>query len=156
MAKMIVAVFNDRESAETASDELKANGISPDDASIVELVRENDSLPSHDNISDKTVGGAALGGVAGMILGVGTVAVPGLGVIAAAGPIAGLLAGVVTGGVIGSLVDLGIPEDASEDYENEVREGGVLWSMEINEDNGGKIARILNDNNARRVEIHNK
>jgi len=59
--------------------------------------------------------GTALGGVAGLLLGLGALAIPGLGPLVAAGPLAAALAGAgagaVAGGLMGALTDLGVSED---------------------------------------------
>ena len=65
----------------------------------------------NDNISNGLITGGILGGAAGLLIGAGSMVVPGLGIVAAAGPITGLLSGAVTGGIVGSRIDLGIPED---------------------------------------------
>ena len=74
--------------------------------------------------------GTALGGVAGLLLGLGALAIPGLGPLVAAGPLAAALAGAgagaVAGGLIGALTDLGVPEDEACSYVDDLRRGGVL------------------------------
>ena len=80
--------------------------------------------------------------------------IPGLGIIAAAGPIAGLLSGAVTGGIVGSLIDLGIPEDRSEKYEKDVKEGKILFSMKADEDKIDEISSILRNNMAESVNSY--
>jgi len=92
--------------------------------------------------------------VAGLLLGMGTMVIPGLGVIAAAGPIAGLLSGALTGGIIGGLTDLGIPEEAGRRYESDIRQGKILWSMRTEENNVDKISDILRNSGAQNVEVH--
>lgn len=78
--------------------------------------------------------GAVVGGGVGAALAaiftVGSaVAIPGLGLVVA-GPIAAALAGAgagaATGGAIGALVGAGIPEDRAKNYEEGIRNGGVL------------------------------
>ena len=58
--------------------------------------------------------GGAIGGTLGLLVGLGALAIPGLGPLIAAGPIvsalAGLGAGGVVGGFVGTLVGMGIPE----------------------------------------------
>src|SRR6476660_8959961 len=58
--------------------------------------------------------GVAVGGVLGWLAGVGSLAIPGVGPLIAAGPIMAALGGAAvgsaTGGVIGGLVGMGIPE----------------------------------------------
>lgn len=153
MVETIVGIFDSNEGAESATNRIKDSGLKTDEISIVR--KENvENEEGHDNISRGTVTGGGIGGVAGLLLGMGTIAVPGLGVLAAAGPIAGALAGVVTGGVVGSLVDLGIPEDAGTKYEDEIIGGAILWSMSVNENNGGAVSKILKESGARSVEVH--
>ena len=57
-------------------------------------------------------------------------AIPGIGPIIAAGPIAAALAGAgigaATGGLIGGLTDLGIPDEEAHTYAEGVRRGGTL------------------------------
>jgi hypothetical protein len=82
--------------------------------------------------------GAILGGVGGLLVGLGTLVIPGLGVIAAAGPLAGALAGALAGGaaggIVGALIGLGIPEEEAVVYEEGVRRGGTLVVLQT-EDN---------------------
>lgn len=77
--------------------------------------------------------GAVVGGVLGWLVGIGALAIPGLGPFIAAGPIMGALAGAggggVVGGLVGGLAGLGMPEYEAKRYEGRVREGGVLMSV---------------------------
>ena len=95
-----------------------------------------------------------MGGVAGLALGLGTIAVPGLGMIAAAGPVAGLISGALSGGVVGTLVDLGIPEMEGQRYEQEIRNGNVYFSMPITEETGGSVSQILKSCGAKNVMLY--
>jgi hypothetical protein len=80
--------------------------------------------------------GAGIGGTLGAILAgiaaVGTLAIPGVGLIAA-GPIAaalaGLGAGAATGGLIGALVGAGIPEEQAKLYDQGIQEGGIVMGV---------------------------
>lgn len=80
--------------------------------------------------------------------------IPGLGIIAAAGPITGLLSGAVTGGIVGGLVDLGIPENKSRQYETDVKAGKILFSMKTDDDKIDRIAEILRSNGASSVDTY--
>lgn len=156
MSRTIVGIFDSREAAERAAYEIDGQGLKTEDISIAQLEEgENEGQPVvNDNVSGGTMTGGTIGGLAGLVLGMGAIAVPGLGVIAAAGPIAGLLAGAVTGGVVGGLVDLGIPETAGRNYENEIKQGRIFWSMPVAEGKGGKVAQVLRQCGALSVEIH--
>lgn len=108
----------------------------------------NGGRPVNDNISDGVVSGSVLGGIAGLVIGAGSLIVPGLGIIAAAGPIAGLLSGAVTGGVVGGLIDLGIPEKESRQLEGDIKQGKILFSMKTDEDKVDRILSILKSSGA--------
>lgn len=162
MSRIIAAIFESAEKAEKAANDVRNAGIGAEEISIVRLEdteqgkRETTGTTGNDNISDGLTTGGVIGGIAGLALGIGSVAVPGLGVLAAAGPVAGLISGAVTGGVVGTLVDLGVSEEAGSRYEEEIRRGRVYWSMPVNEDNGGLVSRILKENDAVSVELHDK
>jgi uncharacterized membrane protein len=165
MSKTLAAVFANRDDAEKASMALSEEGYDMHNVSIVarqadkEIKNDKDKDEDgdekiNDNISDGIVTGGILGGLAGLLIGAGSLAIPGLGVIAAAGPIAGLLSGVVTGGVVGGLVDLGIPEENSKKYENELREGNILFSMKIDYEKTSEAIKILKENGALKVDSY--
>ena len=106
------------------------------------------------NISDGVISGGLLGGLAGLLIGAGSMIVPGLGIIAAAGPITGLLSGAVTGGIVGGLIDLGIPENESRRYESDIRHGKVLFSMKTDDDKADRVAEILRNSGASNVQVY--
>lgn len=77
--------------------------------------------------------GMAVGGTLGWLMGIGALAIPGLGPFVAAGPIMAALAGIGAGGAIGgltgALVGLGIPEYEAVRYEGRITKGGILVSV---------------------------
>lgn len=77
--------------------------------------------------------GAVVGGALGWLLGIGALAIPGLGPFIAAGPImaalAGVGAGAALGGVTGGLIGMGMPEYEAKRYEGRIKEGGILISV---------------------------
>ncbi|MNP52962.1 hypothetical protein D3C76_1473910 [compost metagenome] len=82
--------------------------------------------------------------MAGLLAGIGVLAIPGIGPILAAGPIVatltGLAVGAGAGGLVGGLVGLGIPEDEAVEYESYVSDGKIL---------------VLVDSNQRGIDVHN-
>jgi hypothetical protein len=88
---------------------------------------------SGDNAATGATLGAVLGGGAGLLAGVGMLAIPGLGPVVAAGWLASTLAGAVaggaTGGVIGALTGAGVPEDQAHEYAEGIRRGGTLVTV---------------------------
>src|ERR1700689_4113171 len=65
--------------------------------------------------------GAVVGGALGWLVGIGALAIPGLGPFIAAGPIMAALAGAgaggIVGGIAGALIGMGIPEDEAKSSE---------------------------------------
>ena len=159
MSVTVVGVFDRMDFAEKAAREIKERGLRTDDISI--LAKNGDQTESrdatgmvNDNISNGAVTGGIIGGLAGLLIGAGLVAIPGRGIIAAAGPITGLIGGAATGGIIGGLVDLGIPEEESKRYESDVKSGKVVFTMKTEEDKVDDITNNLQTNGAERVNTH--
>ena len=88
-----------------------------------------------------------LGGALGWLVGIGALAIPGLGPFLAAGPIVGALAGVgaggVVGGFVGALIGLGMPEYEAKRYEGQIRRGGILMSVHCDNPDWVKRAKEI-------------
>ena len=88
-----------------------------------------------------------LGGGAGLLAGLGLLAIPGLGPVVAAGWLAatavGAAAGAVTGGIVGALVDAGTPEEHAHVYSESIRRGGTLVSARVPDHDEARIQAIL-------------
>lgn len=82
------------------------------------------------------VAGGLIGGSLGLLAGIGSLAIPGVGPFIAAGAIMSALAGSALGGatglIIGSLIGLGIPEIEAKRYHDSIIEGSVLISVHTN------------------------
>ena len=80
------------------------------------------------------VTGGALGGITGLLVGLGALAIPGIGPILLAGAeataiattLAGAGIGAAAGGLIGALIGLGIPEEKAKIYNDRVKGGSFL------------------------------
>jgi hypothetical protein len=94
--------------------------------------------------------------ILGWLVGIGAVAIPGVGPFIAAGPLMALMAGAGTGaavgGIAGGLIGLGIPEYEAKRYENFVKDGGILLSVHIaDEDKLSHAEQILKDTGAKDI-----
>src|SRR5271170_3916176 len=91
--------------------------------------------------------GAVVGGTMGWLLGIGALAIPGLGPFIAAGPIMAPLAGAGVGGagdgITAALVGMGIPEYETKRYEGRVKNGGILLSLHSDNSNETKRAKQI-------------
>src|SRR6185312_16034633 len=105
------------------------------------------------------------GGGAGLLAGLGTLAIPGIGpVIAggwllatAVGALAGAAVGGAAGGLLGALANAGVPEAEAHVYAEGVRRGGTVVTARIDEaraDAANAILRSANgvDVDARRLD----
>lgn len=162
----VIGVFDDQNQAERAVNEIKKAGITNDKISIVAKEDQVQNKDTHNqgenddnnylnqNLTTGTTTGSALGGLAGILGGAGALAIPGVGPILAAGPIAAGLTGAVTGGLTGGLVDLGVPKQRGEYYEEEVKKGGILATVETDQNQINDVASYMRRSGARDVETH--
>lgn len=107
-----------------------------------------------DEVYDGISTGTLLGGLGGLLAGAGAIAIPGIGPLLAAGPIAAALTGAVTGGVAGGLLDFGIPAERSRYYENEVKSGKILAVVHTSDNKTNDAASVLRRYGAGDVEVH--
>src|SRR5271169_615102 len=91
--------------------------------------------------------GAVVGGALGWLVGIGALAIPGLGPFIAAGPIMAALAGAGVGGAVGgltgALIGMGIPEYEAKRYEGRVKDGGILLSVHSDSSDETKRAKEI-------------
>jgi uncharacterized membrane protein len=164
MGKKVIGYFEDSNQAGRAVNELKAKGFNE----ISILGNENDGKEddkgrdNDQNLSNGTMTGGAIGGLAGLGLGAGALGalgaaallIPGIGPIVAMGPLAAALGGAVTGGVAGALIDYGIPKDRSDFYETKIREGNTVIVLKTDEQKTDEVARMMKNNGAKDVRVH--
>ncbi len=159
MEKTVIGLFKSRSQADKCVDEFKTKDISEREISVVTREdRAGGGSPGAGGMggslrSGVTTGGA-VGGLAGLLAGVGALAVPGIGPIVAAGPIAAGLTGALTGGIAGGLLDLGIPQERGRFYEGRVKEGDIVVAVRSEEKKVDEAAQILRRNGASDVETH--
>lgn len=165
MLKTVIGLFNSRDQAEKAVSELRGRGFHQEISILAaDKSKAGDDAERYNQpgrpaaggggLSSGVITGGALGGLAGLAMGAGALAIPGIGPIIAAGPIAALLSGAATGGVAGGLIDWGIPADRGKFYEGKVKEGSILASVRADEKKALEAAQILRQNGARDVETH--
>jgi hypothetical protein len=140
----VIGVFGDGLSARDAVHALKDAGFRGHDISI--LMPDADSsrefatetgIATREGAATGAVAGGLLGGLAGWLIGIGALAVPGVGPIVAAGALGAALTGVAVGAgvgaIAGALVGIGVPEDEAAWYEQEVRGGRALVTVQAGE-----------------------
>ncbi len=102
--------------------------------------------------------GAAVGGISGLLLGLATLAIPGLGPAIAAGPlvaaITGTTLGAATGGLLGALNGMGVPDFEAKTYDQGVREGSTLLIVQARPELVAPVSAILREHHAVRIDQH--
>src|SRR5688572_15558266 len=100
MSRSVFCIVHNRGQAETIVDRLKASGFSNNDISVLFPDKTGTRDFAHEQHTKAPEGavaggatGAALGGVLGWLAGIGTLAIPGVGPLIAAGPIMAALSG---------------------------------------------------------------
>ena len=132
---------------------LEASGVPHSDISIVgpEPTKGTDT-PATTDTTDTHAGngagtgatlGTILGGGAGLLAGIGSLAIPGVGPVVAAGWLIATLTGAGVGaaalGLAGSLVGSGVSHDEAHVYAEGVRRGGTLVSVRADETRRAEI-----------------
>lgn len=156
----VYGIYKTRFAAENAVEKLKEQSFRNSDISVLfsspdtnkEFAHQN-STKAPEGAATGTAAGATLGGVLGWLAGIGSLAIPGVGPLIAAGPIMGALAGAgvggTLGGIVGALIGIGIPEYEARRYEGRVKEGGVLLSVHADTQDWATTAkRILEETGA--------
>lgn len=161
MTRTIVGHFATSNDAQNALDQLERSGFTAGDVSYVAHDATGafaDVLRGRMHSSSGTVKGATAGGVSGLLLGLAAVAIPGVGPLVAAGPIATALAGAgvgaATGGMLGALADMGVPEKAGEHWSRAVAQGGPLVIIRANDDNAERALSVLESAGAEEIRQH--
>ncbi|TVQ46097.1 MAG: signal transduction histidine kinase (STHK), LytS [Gloeocapsa sp. DLM2.Bin57] len=102
---------------------------------------DTDENKAKETARDGAIAGSTIGGFAGLLVGLGALAIPGVGPVMLAGAAATAIATAISGGVIGAaagsltggLVGLGIPEDRAKIYDDRIAKGGYLVIVEGSE-----------------------
>jgi hypothetical protein len=155
----VVGVFEFSDDAQRAIEALKEAGFNSEDVGVTmrdmhraEALSEEAGASAGAGAATGALAGGALGGVAGWLLGIGMVAIPGIGPILAAGPLAvaltGAALGAAGGGLLGALTGMGVPEEEARWYEAEVGRGGTLVTVTA-DGRYEEARRILHDHGAR-------
>lgn len=152
--KAVFGVAKTQVQAVSIAEELKAAGFADNDVSVLFPDREGTRDFAHEQhtkapegAATGATGGAVLGGALGWLVGIGALAIPGVGPFIAAGPImaalAGAAGGAAAGGLTGALIGMGIPEYEAKRYEGKVKDGNILMSVHTEDSKERERAKAI-------------
>jgi len=165
--KTVVGLFDDWAQAKDAALALETAGIPHNDISIVANNEGGKYAPVDTGttstadtgghaIGKDAIVGAEIGGVAGLLMAVTGLAIPGFGWIAGAGwlmaTILGAGTGAVIGGLVGALTSVGVPAEDAAHYNEGVRRGGTLVAIKAQDSVADNVAQILGENGAVNID----
>src|SRR5919204_2840532 len=158
----VVGVFHERDDARQAIEALKDAGFAPDTISILSpdkqatrSMAEETGTHAGSGAATGAVAGGLLGGLGGWLVGIGALAIPGVGPFIAAGAFATALGGAAigagVGAIAGALVGMGVPKEEAEYYEGEVKSGRTLVTVRA-DGRYDEAQRILREHGAYDIE----
>jgi len=158
----VVGVFHDREDARDAIEALKDNGFDADSISILspdrqatQDIAEDTGTHAGEAAATGALAGGILGGLGGWLLGIGALAIPGIGPFIAAGAFASALGGAAigagVGAIAGALTGMGVPKEHADYYEGEAKAGKTLVTVRAGE-RYDEAQRVLRDHGAYDIE----
>jgi hypothetical protein len=157
MTTTLSALYDNAPDAQNAVRDLVNNGFARENISVVasdaagEYAHyEGEEIPEVETLEGAATG-AVLGGMGGLVVGLAALAIPGVGPVLAAGPIASALVaagvgagvGAAAGGLIGALVDMGVGEEQAAYYAEGVRRGGTLVTVQTDDDRVDQAMDVL-------------
>ena len=121
------------------------NGVEQPGFAKTRTVGHTNSTKAPEGATAGVATGGALGGLAGWLLGIGALAIPGLGPFVAAGPImaalSGAALGATAGGLTGALIGYGIPEYEARLYAGKLESGHILIGVHAVDEREAEAAK---------------
>src|SRR6476469_2669981 len=150
MANTVVCMTQDRQQAEKIVEALREGNFSNTGISVVlpDVAPSQALQPVEDNKSAEgaAIGagtGGVIGGVLGWLVGIGMLALPGIGPLLVAGPIVAAMSGAAVGGTVGGvaggLTGLGFIDDEVNRYLGRIKEGHAL--VAVHSDDAAELDR---------------
>ena len=172
--QVLAAVFDDWNEASRTIDDLYNNGFTDAQIGLMRMNRDSgkmsgagtmaDTKDQVDSVAGGVATGAAVGGVAGLLAALASLTIPGIGPIVAGGVLAstfgtaagtaiagagvGAGVGAAAGGLVGALTGVGLPEDEARQYDEQLRNGATLVTVNAG-DRNAVAWRILQSHGGR-------
>ena len=170
----VIGVFNDQMTAQRAIERLKDAGFAPSDIGILmqnqqgaQNLAAQTGTKAGEDAGKGAVAGGLLGALGGLLVGVGALAIPGIGPVVAGGPLAaglgavlgstatGAVVGAGVGAIAGALIGMGVPENEARVYEDRFRQGRILVTVKAGFNRYDEAWRILRNAGAEDINFNN-
>ncbi len=164
LERTVIGLFDTTNHAEEAVRDLQQNnfareriGVAVQSKDMASKFEAANASPTEQAAGAGAVTGTAVGGLVGLLVGLGSITLPGIGPVATAGTLTTVLGstalgagvGAAAGGLIGALVGLGIPEEEAHVYAEGLKRGGTLVTVQtIDENQANRAVDILRNHNA--------
>lgn len=157
----VVAIYDSFEKARDAVQQLEHYSFPSDQVSFVthsvgDDLRHSEALQYGDESETRAAEGAGVGGLIGLLVGAPILAIPGIGPLLVAGPLATGLTGAVVGGFLGSMLGWGAHEDHVSEYEKKVRAGHLLIVCNGEPDEVASAKELLDGTDVVEVHLHTR
>lgn len=161
MDQTVAGIYDDIRQAHRVVQDLVGHGFPHRSISLVTRDEKGEyaKLLEHnqpDSLAKESAGGGAvIGGLTGLLIGLGALTIPGIGAAVAAGPLFGIVGagvGALTGGIVGALVDVGVPEQTAQYYAEAVRRGATLVLVSTDPKLVDRATQIVNRHEPTNVE----
>ncbi|MGH7962770.1 MAG: hypothetical protein ACRERD_13235 [Candidatus Binatia bacterium] len=165
MKEAVIGVFDDFATAESTVRDLIDSGFPREEINLIVRDAEGKDAPRKVDVDDGSSvvagagAGAAFGGVFGLLVGLGTLAIPGIGPILVAGPLAATIAGSMVGGVTGLWLgglseESNVPQEDAGLYSEAVHRGATLVSLLAEDQVADRARDIMKRHGA--IDIHQR
>jgi hypothetical protein len=156
----VVGVYGMFEKAKDAVQVLEQSEFPSDQISLATHSIGDETMSSGvlhygDEAENEAVKGAGVGGLVGVLLAMPLLAIPGIGPLLVAGPLAAAgLTGALVGGLLGSMRGWGVHHDHVAKYEQLLREGKLLVIANGSPDEVALAQSLLDNTDAEAVHLH--
>lgn len=159
--KTVVGMFENTRDADRAFTDLTTQGFRRDDIGVMarqEVLKsaKKEGLDVGTSAGVGAVGGTTAGGIAGLLVGIGALAIPGIGPVIAAGTIGTVIGttavgaglGAAAGGIVGALTGMGLSHEEANLYAEGVKRGNIIVAVKTDDAKVQVVSDLLRRDNA--------
>jgi hypothetical protein len=162
MTHHLYCIAGDLPRAHAVMTALTTAGVPEDRISVLSADRQTNGRLARDlhaHVARSSLESANIGGAIGWLAGLGTLAIPGIGLFVAAGPVLGMLAGVAVGASLGTLRGtmveaMGIPDERLPVFEEAMNAGRIVIAARIDDvDSCTRAVQAIREAGAQEVGV---